>query len=211
MKIAVVSEGPHDEAAVKILVDAVLGMETKLVAVRRSPEGWPSVLNLLPAIITDLHYQQVDTQGLVVVVDSDDSPLHDASHTTSEAETVSCRLCQLRGVAEGLRRRLTPVPNRTPLKIAFGLAVPQIEAWYRCGLDPHVNENTWGRKIRGELGITYNGNSLKNDVYGSDRVPSFVKTEIAKQAAQRLATNLEQLEQLFPNGFGAFVTALRDW
>jgi hypothetical protein len=61
------------------------------------------------------------------------------------------------------------------------------------------------------MGITYNGKSLKNDVYGSDRAPSFVKTEMAKQAAQKLATNLEQLEQLFPNGFGTFVRSLRDW
>lgn len=211
MKIAVVSEGPHDAAAVKILVDAVLGVETSVVALRRSPEGWPSVLNLLPAIITDLHYQQIDTYGLVVVVDSDNTSLHNASHKGFEADSVSCRLCQLRGVAERLRGRLAPVPNRTPLRFAFGLAVPQIEAWYRCGLDPHVNESTWGRKMRGEPGIPYDGKALKNDVYGSDRIPSAIKTEIAKQAAQELTTKLDLLERLFPDGFGPFVAALRDW
>lgn len=210
MKVAVVSEGPHDEAAVKILVDAVLGIETELVGFRRSAEGWPSVRNLLPAIITDLHYRHVDADGLVVVVDSDNTTAHDASHRIMEAEAISCRLCLMRGVAERQLGRLTSVPNRTPVKLAFGLAVPQIEAWYRCGLDPHVNESTWGRKIRGER-ITYDAKSLKSDTYGSDRVPTFVKTNLAKQAARRLAANLEQLVQLFPNGFGSLVGDLQNW
>ncbi len=210
MKIAVVSEGPHDQAAVKILVDAILGIETELIAPRRSPQGWPSVLNLLPAIITELHYQQVDAHGLVVVVDSDNTNAHDASHKIGKAEATSCRLCQMREVAERQLGRLTRVPNRSPVKFAFGLAVPQIEAWYRSALDTHVNENTWRLKIRGDR-VSYDAKSLKRDTYGSDRVPTFVKTNIAKQAAQRLATNLNQLEQMFPNGFGCLVRDLQDW
>jgi hypothetical protein len=211
MKIAVVSEGPADEAAVKILVDAVLRIETDLVALRRPRQGWPSVLNLLPAIITDLHYQQVDTDGLVVVVDSDDTTLHDASHKIFEAESASCRLCQMRGVAKRECGRLTPVSNRATIKFAFGLAVPAIEAWYRCGLDPHVNENTWGRKISGEPGVTYDRQSLKRDAYGSDRVSIFDKTDLAKQAAQKLTTDLDFLEQRFPNGFGSLRRDLLSW
>jgi hypothetical protein len=210
MKIAVVSEGPHDQAAVKILVDAVLGVETELIAPRRS-QGWPSIVDLLPAIITELHYRQVDAVGMVVVADSDNTSPHDASHEITEAGGASCRLCMMRRAAERQLGRLTPIPNRTPVKFAFGLAVPQIEAWYRCGLDPHVNESTWGRKIRGEAGITYDGKSLKKDVYGSDRVTTFTKTDMAKHAAQRLAKNLKQLEELFPSGFGCLVRDLRNW
>jgi hypothetical protein len=211
MKIAVVSEGPHDEAAVKILVDAVLGIETELVPRRRSPEGWPAVLNLLPAILTNLQYQEVDVDGLVIVVDSDNTTLHDAAHELMEAETTSCRLCQMRAVAHREIGRLKRVPHRAAIKVAFGLAVPQIEAWYRCGLDPQVNENTWRRKIQGEKGIPYDGKSLKSDCYGSDRIPGFIKTDLAQQAARRLATDLGLLETLFPMGFGSFAKSLRDW
>src|SRR5438552_80036 len=96
MRIAVVSEFTADEAAVKILTDSVLGIETELVASRRwRPRGWPSLLNLLPTIIKDLHYN-TDAEGLVMVVDSDETPCHDDSHETDAAENATCRLCQLR-------------------------------------------------------------------------------------------------------------------
>jgi hypothetical protein len=29
------------------------------------------------------------------------------------------------------------------LKIAIGLAVPAIEAWLLCGVDPHITEAAW--------------------------------------------------------------------
>jgi hypothetical protein len=75
MKIAVVSESPADDAAVKILVDAIVGQETELVGVRVRPGGWPQVLALLPNIITALHYR-AEADSLAVIVDSDDSSLH---------------------------------------------------------------------------------------------------------------------------------------
>lgn len=55
MKIAVVSESSADEAAVKILVDAIVGSETELVALRTRPNGWPHVLSILPNIVVSLH------------------------------------------------------------------------------------------------------------------------------------------------------------
>src|SRR5712691_1897490 len=174
MKIAVVSEFTADEAAVKILVDAALGLETVLVASRRPrPRGWPSVLTLLPTIIKDLHYNS-DADGLVVVADSDESPSHDNSHDLSGAENQACRLCQLRNTAAREIQRLTPVPDREIIKVAIGLAVPAIEAWYLCGMDTHVNEATWMRKLQGER-ITYDKRSLKSASYGSDRAPNRVR------------------------------------
>jgi len=79
MKIAVLGESPEDEAAIKILVDGVLGYETQLVDLPPlRTRGW-TVINLLPAIIKKLHYQ-TDAEALVVVWDSDDSPVHQSSH-----------------------------------------------------------------------------------------------------------------------------------
>src|SRR5260370_3582266 len=101
--------------------------------------GWTSVLGLLPAIIKDLHYNS-DADGLVVVIDSDESPLHQEIHDSWPDESQTCRLCVLRRLVTRERSNLSTVPNRPKLKIAIGIAVPAIEAWYRCGLDPHVTE-----------------------------------------------------------------------
>jgi hypothetical protein len=209
MKIAVVSEYLADEAAVKILVDAVLGVETELISPRLRPRGWPSVLNLLPNILKHLHYS-TDAEGLVVVVDSDESPQHKSSHLASDEKELSCRLCQLQSTVELESGRLPSRVNRNPIRIAIGLAVPAIEAWYRCGIDPHVTEFEWARKLRGER-ITYDKRSLKHSAYGSDRAPNSLMTALAKQSAQRLLTNLVQLEQVFPLGLGSLLRSLRGW
>jgi hypothetical protein len=209
MKIAVVSESSTDEAAVKILVDAIVGTETELVALRTRPNGWPHVLNLLPTIVVSLHYG-TDVEALVVVVDSDESPVHQNSHDAPHAPNPECRLCLLRTTVNTELTKLHTMPNRTNMKSGLGLAVPAIEAWYCCGLDPHVTEFEWGRKLLGEH-LTYDKRSLKVSAYGSDPSSHLHRTEIAKQAAQRLANNLDQLEQRFPNGFGALLRDLRAW
>jgi hypothetical protein len=144
MKIAVVSESSADEAAVKILVDAIVGTETELVALRTRPNGWPHVLNVLPTIVVSLHYA-TDVEALVVVVDSDESPVHQNSHDASHSLNRDCRLCLLRTAVKSELTKLHAVPNRTIMKSGLGLAVPAIEAWYRCGLDPHVTEFEWAR------------------------------------------------------------------
>ena len=210
MRIAVVSEYTADEAAVKILVDAVLGIETDLVTDRKwRPRGWSHVLTLLPTIIKDLHYSS-NADGFVIVIDSDESPVHTGSHEISEAGDTQCRLCQLRRIVATECRYLGTVSTKSTLKYALGLAIPAIEAWYRCGVDPHVTEAEWARKLAGER-LTYDKRSLKKSVYGSDRVSNSTKTELATQAARRLATDLEQLAQRFPDGFGSLIRDLRGW
>ncbi len=130
MKIAVVSESPADEAAVKILIDAIVGTASDLVPVRTRPNGWARVFGLLPNIVRALHYG-TDVDALVVVVDSDESPVHQETHEARGDKNLECRLCRLRAtVAESLSR-VTAVPNRATLKTALGVAVPAIEAWYR--------------------------------------------------------------------------------
>lgn len=100
--------------------------------------------------------------------------------------------------------------GRGMLKIGLGLAVPSIEAWYRCGIDTHVNEATWASRLRGER-ITYTRKTLKRDAYGMDRAPLSVMTAAAARAAAGLVDNLELLERLFPGGFGSFARDLRSW
>src|SRR5882672_10472370 len=135
MKIAVVSESPADEAAIKILVDVILEAETELVSSPRlRPQGWSSVLSLLPTIIKHLHYQ-TDADAFVTVVDSDDSAVHLRTHEGSELTFPNCRLCRLCYLIRNEMDGLASVPNRHTMKSAIGIAVPSIEAWYQCGID----------------------------------------------------------------------------
>lgn len=159
MKVAVVSESPADEAAIKILVDAIAGEETELVSRRLRPNGWPNVLQILPAIIKELHYATI-ADSIAVVVDSDSSPVHDGSHEMDEPSNSGCRLCLLRSSIQTTISRVSAVPNRDSLKTAVGIAVPAIEAWYRCGLDAHVNEARWIGHLAGEK-INFNKQSLR--------------------------------------------------
>jgi hypothetical protein len=95
MKVAILCESPADEAAIRILVTGVLGEPAQAVEGRHlAARGWQSVVNLLPTVVRALHYQS-DAEALVVVVDSDASPLHGETHVGSGAENPRCRVCQL--------------------------------------------------------------------------------------------------------------------
>src|SRR5262245_38272334 len=209
MKIAVLSESSADESGIRILVDGIRHEQSEITPeLPLRSRGWPSVERVLPVVLKHLHYH-TDADSLVVVVDSDDSPIHTDLHEKSGADP-NCRLCRLRAVIELERSRLRPITNRVPLKCAIGLAVPAIEAWYRCGLDPHVNEATWGRHL-GQESITYTRRSLKQAVYGTDRPTIEVATVDPVKAAAYLIQQLDQLETLFPNGFGALLRDLHNW
>ena len=132
MNIAVVSESPADEAAIKIIVDAIIGSESELTTIRIRPNGWTKVFDLLPNIIKGLHYG-TDVEALVVVVDSDDSPIHQNTHEAAQAKNLDCRLCRLRDTVRIAQGIVQDVPNRDALKTALGLAVPAMEAWYLVG------------------------------------------------------------------------------
>ncbi|MFY9558041.1 MAG: hypothetical protein WAV47_25305, partial [Blastocatellia bacterium] len=142
MKLVVLSESPEDEAAIRILTDGILGTETDSVTPPfLRARGWSPLLGVLPTILRQLHYH-TDAEALVVIVDSDDSPPHQLLHTPSDGAAQGCRLCRLRLLADQVQNGLTQVPNRAPLKTAFGLAIPALEAWLLCGLDPRAIEAT---------------------------------------------------------------------
>lgn len=208
MKVAVLSESPVDEAAVRIFVSGLLGRQTQPVASLQTPPGWQSVFQYLPAVLQDLHYYR-DAEALVVVVDSDNSPAHEPSHDQPGGANNKCRLCRLREVVAQTQKHLKPVPNRMPIKTAIGLAVPAIEAWYRCGIDAHITEAA----LISRLGAATRAIKLqlKRDMYGTDRPSLEWATKRAIEEATRLAQNLDLLEQLFPNGFGALARDVRSW
>jgi hypothetical protein len=212
MKVAVLSESPADEAAIHILIAGLLGKQTQPIEPSRQlrTRGWPAVLQVIPAELKRLHYSLTDTLAFAVVVDADNSPLHQAAHEAPGGEVAKCRLCQLRRVVAQTQQQLRSVLGRVPVQVAIGTAVPAIEAWYCCGLEPHINEITCLQNP--QMGSDFHTrNQLKRYVYGTERPSLTLETQRAVEATQRLVQNLSVLESLFPNGFGALARDVRSW
>ena len=212
MKVAILSESAADEAALRILTDAILGLRTEPVSLIRFElrRGWSNVVSSLPIVLKHVYYQ-TDGDGLVIVGDSNSSRLHVVEHNGAAGGGERCRLSQLRRVVRDTRRGLREVPGRQPFRVAVGLAYPAIEAWYLCGRDPHATEVAWARDLDGGARAPQRIRELKQAVYGTDRPSLALETRIATECAQRLAGDLALLETHFPAGFGALSRDLRSW
>lgn len=209
MKLAVLSESPGDEAALRSIARAILGDRSKFVRPQLRARGWPSVLQILPAIVRHLHFK-TDAFGLVVVVDSDDSVVHEPEHDLPGKHHPGCRLCQLRAACRQTLKRVPPANGRDKLQIALGLAVPAIEAWLLCGTQERVTEESW---IRGQSSgdAPYTRRDLKQLTYGTVRPSLPQEIEHATLGIGRHRGDLRRLENDFPRGFGSLVNDLRGW
>jgi len=209
MKAAIISESPADEAAVKILASAVLRLRIEAVPAETvRAGGWSAALRAVSSELYRLHYK-TDAQALIVVIDSDDTSVHDASHATAFAP--DCRVCQVQSTVRRVQASLTSRADRTEVKIAIGLPVPAIEAWYQCGKDPHAAEARFIRDIESRERLAAARAQLKRDVYGTDRPSLELETRVAVREATRIATDLERLRTQFPRGFGSFYETLATW
>ena len=210
MKVAVFSESEADDVALRIFAEGILGtrIEPVLHAGVRA-RGWPSVRNVLRPVLLQLHYH-TEAEGFILVVDSNGTEPHRETHDKPNARHPQCRLCQLRQIREEVFARAKPRPDRPPMKTAIGLAVPSIEAWFRCDQDNHVHEIAWLNGLAsGQL--PYSTAQLKTAFYGTDRHSLALETQCMTEAARRLVQNLAHLETCFPNGFGVFANELRQW
>lgn len=209
MKVALLSESPADEAALRVLVEAVLGEPISLVQPGLRARGWPNVAQVLPAILRHLHFN-TDTDGLVVGVDADDTVVHTPGHEAAGYFHPQCRLCQLRSVFRKTQKRFPRHRGRERVLRAVGLAVPAIEAWYLCGRDPQVTESAW---VEGQArGVSpYTRRELKWRVYGTDRPSLGYEIQQALANVRRHHGDLRRLEADFPGGFGSMARELREW
>jgi hypothetical protein len=206
MKVALLSESPADEAALRVLVTAVLKVTPHFVAPGFRARGWPNVAQLLPVVLRHLHFN-TDTDVLVVVVDSDDSVVHRPNHDAPGYFHPHCRMCQLRAVYRQTTKKLPRAHGRERVLRAVGVAVPAIEAWYLCGRDDSVTEAMWitgldnGRR-------PYSRSELKGRVYGTDRPNLSYETMCAVREVERHRHDTRRLESDFP-GFAALANDLR--
>jgi hypothetical protein len=209
MKVALLSESPADEAALRLIVEGVLGHPVEPVQPPLRARGWPSVAQVLPIILRHLHFQ-TDTAGIVVAVDADDSVVHTGQHEQSGYFHPQCRLCSLRAIVRQTLRKLPPARGRDRLFSAVGLAVPAIEAWYLCGRDESVGEAAWlaGR----EQGTPpYTRRELKQRVYGTSFPSLPLEVSRAEIEIGRHRGDFRRLEFDFPAGFGLLAADLRRW
>ena len=208
MKIAILSESAADEAAIRVLVDGILGIpSTHVVMPPPRSRGWSAIVTLLPNVINRLYYG-TDAQLLVVTADSDETTPHESvSHRDTESRS-NCRFCELNEKANGVLSRLAPVPGRAMLRVAIGVAVPAIEAWLACDQQPHLSEITWKRVLAGQS-KRYSKQSLKTGLYGTIKPSLKDETCIMVERAKILAKNIGLLEARFPGGFGLLSQSLR--
>jgi hypothetical protein len=208
MKLAILSESPADEAALRVLVEGVLGESVQLVQSALRARGWPSVAQVMPAIIRHLHFN-TDAEGLVVVVDADDSIVHTAVHDAPGYFHPQCRLCQLRAVYRQTVKKLPPARGRQRILRGVGVAVPAIEGWYLCGRDQSVTEAAW---LQGQVDgkAPYTRHQLKYRVYGTERPSLPHEIDCALVEARRHAQDTRRLENDFP-GFRSLANDLRSW
>ena len=209
MKIALLSESPADEAALRLLVEYVLGEPFIQVAPSLRARGWPSVEQVLPPILRHLHFN-TDADGLVVVVDSDDSVVHTAEHEAAGYFHPGCRICRLRGVFRRTIKNLPRAHGRDRVLRAVGLCVPAIEAWLLCGRDTSITETAW---VEGQAAgrPPYTRRELKWRVYGTERPTLPHEMKRAVQEVSRHRGDLRRLENDFPQGFGSLARDLRSW
>lgn len=209
MKIAILSEDESDEFALQILVEAILGepVERPTLPPLRG-RGWPSVRDDLAGVLTGLHYRS-DAEALVMVVDSDDEPLHD-DHCDdvpcSKEKHGNCRHCELTRIIESTQRRLTPRRGRPPIKVALGIATPLIEAWYLSGQEPRATEAMWI-----QAGRHHNRLDLKEWAYGTSRANRARKMECAQAHLHRVVEDLDSLRLNFQCGFVPLYDAVYSW
>jgi len=208
MKVGILSESDADEASIKILAEAVLGHPLEIIEpVRVRTRGWAAVITNLPSYYKALHWHP-DADGLIAVLDSDETPTHDRSHEEAGFIHVDCRFCMIQRLAFKLGNEVAP-RSQGALKTAFGLAVPAIEAWYQCGLDVHCTEPHFMRQPA--IALTQIRRELKRKCYGAVSVPRPVLKTKAIEYSARLSGTLDLLERNFPNGFGALARSLRAW
>jgi hypothetical protein len=208
LNLAIISESPADETALRVLVEAVLRERVTWVTPALRARGWPSVAQVMPAVLRHLHFN-TEAEALVVVVDSDDSLVHTPAHDAPGYFHPHCRMCQLRAVYRQTVKKLPPAKGRDRVVRVIGVAVPAVEAWYLCGRDERVTEEVWTQGQESGI-MPYTRGELKWRVYGTDRPSLAHETRCALEEVARHRKDTRRLENDFP-GFAALARDLRDW
>jgi hypothetical protein len=209
MKIGFYGESPADQAALAVFAEGILRQRPEPIHMDLAAQGVTDVLRGLDGVFRGVYYR-TDAEGLVVVVDCDDTELHEPAHDAPGGGPERCRFCEVGRIIAKARKTLKARPGRPALKVAVGLAVPAIEAWYLVGRDHRVGEPAW------RVGLTdrrppFTRAQLKKLVYGKEHPSLELGTECAVREARRIISDVAAIENLFPAGFGLMAQEIRSW
>jgi hypothetical protein len=209
MKIAFYCESPVDQAAMAVFAEGILGAPPEPINMDLEAHSVPGFFSALDGVFRGIHYNS-DAEGLVIVVDCDTTELHESAHDTAADAADKCRLCKVRKTIARARSQLKTRQGRPELKVAIGVAVPAIEAWYLVGKNHQVGEAAWRVGMAGSR-APFKTAQLKQEVYGTDRPSLERATECAVSEARRVIGDLSAVEVAFPVGFRLMAQEMRSW
>src|SRR2546421_2481223 len=93
MKIGYYCESPADRAALAVFTEGILREPPEPINMDLEAHSVPGFFSALGGVFRGVHYNS-DAEGLVVVVDCDDTDLHDPAHDTPGGGGENCRICQ---------------------------------------------------------------------------------------------------------------------
>jgi hypothetical protein len=208
MKIGYYCESSADQAAMMVFTEGLFGERPEPINMDLEAHSIPAFFSALDGVFRGVHYNS-DAEGMVIVVDCDDTEIHVPTHERPGQAADNCRLCEIRKIMTRARNQLKPRQGRLDLKVAVGLAVPAIEAWYLVGSQHRVGEAI--RRVDPAAGREER-RQLKTLVYGTDRPSLEHETNCAVQAARHIIANhLPTIERDFPIGFGLMAREIRSW
>jgi len=190
-----------------VFTEGILGQPPEPISIDVQARSLGSFFSALDGVFRGLHLNS-DAEGLVIVADSDDSDLHELDY--DKAENERCRFCKIRRIIGRAQSQLKARRGRTELKVAIGLAVPAIEAWYLVGENHEVGEAQWKQALSSDR-LAFSRPQLKNLVYGTDRPSLEHETDCAVAEARRIIADPQAIESAFPIGFGLTAQAIRSW
>src|SRR5438128_3606915 len=120
MKIGYYCESPADQAALAVFTEGILGTPPEPINMDLEAHSVPGFFSALDGVFRGVHYNS-DAEGLLVVVDSDDTELHDPAHEAAAAGVERCRFCQARKIIVQAQRQLKVRQGRAQLRVAIGL------------------------------------------------------------------------------------------
>ncbi|MCH8822127.1 MAG: hypothetical protein IH984_01340 [Planctomycetes bacterium] len=210
MRIGILSESKVDETAYKILVEGILDKPVEIIkSYRKRGGGWIAAKNQVIPIIRDLH--RTDADGFVFVADSDSTLPHNSAHEDQSDGNPDCRLCQIKKLVENILGTLPARAGRAPLKVAIGMATPAIEAWLLSGIERNCTE-AWFREEQSKGRLSGQARrDLKIKKYGSLQASANIRMLRTLENANRIAEDLDALEQRFQFGFGHLRKSLAEW
>lgn len=210
-RIVIVGESEVDETAVGFLVGAILDRHVEIVKTRisRSP-GVGSLLKLLSSFVRDATYRQDPVDGIVVIVDSDETWVDATSERPGLSLRKKPRLPHIQEIIEATLAAIKVPQDRQPVQFAIGLAVPCIEAWWLIDTKDQVTEGQW-RQGQESDSVLFRKRDLKKWLYGTDRPSRTQIIDGATDGSRRAAENLGALLEHFPLGFGTLFHQLKSW